>query len=68
MRCCPQVPGSACALQGVGREVPARMTAAVGGPSWEASSSDHRVTVLHKVLEVPEYGGSILLYRKVSPP
>lgn len=41
-------------VAGLRRQVPAGMKAALGGLSWEASSSDHRVTMLHKVLKVPE--------------
>ena len=32
-RCSPQISDSVCALQGVSREIPAGMTAALGGPA-----------------------------------
>lgn len=63
----PQALGSLCALQGMSREVPAGMIGALGHPAGRPAALRSQNLSVTQSFSSPEYGGCILLCKKLSP-
>lgn len=63
----PQTPGSLCALQGMSREVPTGMIGALGHPAGRPGALRSQNRSVTQSFSSPEYGGCILLCKKLSP-